>query len=98
MAHSRKRKRDLRLAELYDMLPQDLKTYLIDPDVYFYLHKMKFQFVLQQLLERKIRPRKYRHHHQPGFRALPFPHYVVNASLAISVPGPLVGICGYLFG
>lgn len=49
MAHSRKRKRDLRLAELYDMLPQDLKTYLIDPDVYLYLHKRKFIFVLQQL-------------------------------------------------
>ncbi len=37
------------LTELYDKLPQDLKTHLIDPEVNLYLHKLKFQHCMSTI-------------------------------------------------
>lgn len=44
-----KRKRDWSLQELYAALPQDLKTYCIDPEVYFYLFQVKYDCVVNQV-------------------------------------------------
>lgn len=46
---TKKRKRDLTVQELYDGLPQDLKLFLINPDLHFYLFENKFEKVIQEM-------------------------------------------------
>ena len=46
---------EMTLEELYWALPSDLRTHLINPEIYLFLHQIKFSAVLKQLHMRELK-------------------------------------------